>query len=209
MEIFEFGNSAARTVLVQPVDGHDLGFIESEVALIRADTGAFFRLIAFRVDDWDRDLSPWEAPAVFRKEAFAGGAAATLEEILKACRDSSKTYYIGGYSLAGLFALWAAYQTDLFRGAAAASPSVWFPAFTDYMRENRIRAGHVYLSLGDREERAKNPVMASVGMRIREAHAILKEQGADCALEWNEGNHFKDADLRTAKAFKWVMKRPL
>ena len=34
---------------------------------------------------------------------------------------------LGGYSLAGLFALWASTQTDLFYGVAAASPSVWFP----------------------------------------------------------------------------------
>ena len=209
MEVFEFGSSDACTVLVQPVDGHDLGFIQSEIALIRADTGAFFRLIAFKVDDWNRDLSPWETPAVFGREGFGGGAAATLDKILKACGDRSKAYYIGGYSLAGLFALWCAYQTDLFRGAAAASPSVWFPGFTDYMRQNRIGTGHVYLSLGDREERARNPVMATVGARIREAHAVLTAQGIDCTLEWNEGNHFKDADLRTAKAFAWVMKRPL
>ena len=207
MEVLEFGNSAARTVLVQPVDGHDLEGIENELRLIGADTGADFRLIAFKVDDWNRDLSPWEAPAVFGKEGFGGGAAAALQKILEACSDRSKAYYIGGYSLAGLFALWAAYRTDLFRGVAAASPSVWFPGFTDHMKAHGIMSGHVYLSLGDREEKARNPVMASVGARIREAHAVLTAQGIDCALEWNEGNHFKDADVRTAKAFAWVMKR--
>ena len=36
---------------------------------------------------------------------------------------------------------------------------------------------------------------------------MLKEQGADSVLEWNEGNHFKDADLRTARAFAWVIQR--
>ncbi len=166
-----------------------------------------FRLIAFRVGNWNRDLSPWEAPAVFGKESFGNGAAETLDEILKVCEDSAKTYYIGGYSLAGLFSLWAVYQTDRFRGAAAASPSVWFPGFENYMKEHEIRTGHVYLSLGDREEKTRNPVMASVGEKIRAACALLKEQGTDCVLEWNEGNHFRDADLRTAKAFLWVMKR--
>ena len=64
----------------------------------------------------------------------------------------------------------------------------------------------VYLSIGDREEKTRNPVMATVGDRIREAHALLKAQGIHTALEWNPGNHFKDADIRTAKAFAWVMK---
>ncbi len=36
-------------------------------------------------------------------------------------------------------------------------------------------------------------------------HSRLIERGADCTLEWSSGGHFKDADLRTAKAFQWVM----
>ena len=115
--------------------------------------------------------------------------------------------YLGGYSLSGLFALWAGYQTDRFDGIAAASPSVWFPQFTQYMRENRIRTGAVYLSLGDREERTRDPVMSQVGNAIREGCEILKSTGTDCVLEWNKGNHFKEPDLRTAKAFAWLMNR--
>ena len=47
--------------------------------------------------------------------------------------------------------------------------------------------------------------MATVGSCIREGYDILKSQNVKCALEWNSGNHFKDADLRTAKAFAWLM----
>ena len=97
--------------------------------------------------------------------------------------------YIGGYSLAGLFALWAATRTDRFAGIAAASPSVWFPGFTDYLRANPVRSGAVYLSLGDREEKTRNPVMAEVGNRIRETEEILRGQGVKTVLEWNPGNH--------------------
>ena len=207
MNIFEFGNPDADTVLIQPADGHDLQGIENETALIRENCDKDFRLIAVKVNDWNRELSPWKAPAVFGKEGFGGGAPDLLGEILELCADSRRTYYIGGYSLAGLFALWAVHQTDLFRGAAAASPSVWFPGFADYMKEHRIRTGAVYLSLGDREEKTRNPVMAAVGDRIREVHALLEERGINCILEWNGGNHFRDADIRTAKAFAWVMKQ--
>ena len=112
---------------------------------------------------------------------------------------------IGGYSLAGLFALWAAYRTDVFCAVAAASPSLWFPDFYEFMEKNEIKTDKVYLSLGDREEKTRNPVMATVGERIRKAHVLLKERNVNCILEWNEGNHFKDADIRTAKAFAWVM----
>ena len=207
MEISEYGSKSAPVILLQPVDEHDLAFIENEVSLIRERVSADFRLIAFKVPDWNNDLSPWPAPAVFGREGFGGGAENTLKEILRYCECMAGTYYIGGYSLAGLFALWAAYRTDLFRGVAAASPSVWFPGFPEFMREHRIQAGRVYLSLGDREEKTRNPVMAKVGDNIRAACDILEKQGVGYELEWNEGNHFRDADLRTAKAFSRIMNR--
>ncbi len=207
MDLLEYGQQDAGTVLVQPVDEHDLEGMDREATQIREDAGEDFRLLAFRVKSWNRDLSPWQAPAVWGEESFGDGAADTLREILKACTDRTKTYYIGGYSLAGLFALWAVYQTDVFSGAAAASPSMWFPGFTDWMKERRPQCGAVYLSLGDREERTRNPIMAAVGDRIRAAHALLQEQGVDCTLEWNRGNHFQNNDIRTAKAFAWQLRR--
>ena len=208
METYLFGSDSAPNVLLQPVDSHDLEGIDNEVKTIRELTDADFRLIAVRVPDWNRDLSPWPAPAVFGKEGFGNGAVDFLEEILPLVPEG-RTCCIGGYSLAGLFALWAAYRTDRFAGVAAASPSVWFPGFTEYMQANRIRSKAVYLSLGDREEKAKNPVMAAVGSRIRKAEGILNAQGIPCTLEWNPGNHFRDADIRTAQAVAWVLNHPV
>ena len=200
-----YGDPGAPTVLIQMVDDHDLEGLESEVAEIRKLTDKKFYLISVKVQNWNTDLSPWNAPAVFGKEAFGAGAADTLEEVLKLCADQKKIYIIGGYSLAGLFALWAVYQTNVFAAVAAASPSVWFPGFIEYMKERRPQAASVYLSLGDKEEKTRNPVMAAVGSRIREAHELLRGQGVDTVLEWNPGNHFRDADIRTAKAFAWAM----
>ena len=207
MDIYEFGNPKASAVLIQMVDDHDLGVIDSEASEIQKRTGTDFHLIAMKVQDWNRDLSPWPAPAVFGKESFGDGAARTLEEVLKQCADPGKNYIIGGYSLAGLFAIWASYQTDVFSAVSAVSPSIWFPDFMDYMKGNKIHASAVYLSLGNKEEKARNPVMAAVGSRIREAHEWLKDQGVDTILEWNQGNHFKEADIRTAKAFAWALER--
>ncbi len=201
-----YGNPDASIVLLQMVDDHDLAGMENEVAEIQRLTDVDFCLFALKVQNWNTGLSPWAAPAVFGKEDFGDRAGDTLAEVLKYTDDQSKTYYLGGYSLAGLFALWAAYQTDVFKGVAAASPSVWFPGFVDFMREHEIRTGSVYLSLGDKEEKARNPVMATVGDRIREAHGLLREQGINTILEWNQGNHFKNAGSRTARAFAWLMK---
>ncbi len=203
---YQYGAPDARTVLIQLVDDHDLAVIENEAAEIQRLTNANFHLLAIKVNNWNHDLSPWEAPAVFGNEPFGDGASDTLAEVLKYTTDKSKTYYIGGYSLSGLFALWAAYQTDVFKGAAAASPSVWFPNFTNYMREHHMQSRYVYLSLGDKEPKTRNAVMATVGDKIQEAYEILKNQGICSILEWNQGNHFKEPDLRTAQAFAWLLK---
>ena len=207
-----YGGPDAKNILVQMVDDHDMEGIEQETAYIREFTGGKdFCLKVIKVNDWNQDLSPWPAPAVFGNEDFGGGAGETLDFLLKDVipEDSfaGRSLWIGGYSLAGLFALWAGYQTDRFSGIAAASPSVWFPQFTEYMRENSLQAGAVYLSLGDREERTKNPVMARVGDAIRDGCDILRTAGKDCVLEWNKGNHFKEPDLRMAKAFAWLLNR--
>lgn len=209
-EVLTYGDPAADTLLIQMVDDHDLEVIEKETAHIKELTGGQnFCLKAVRVNSWNTDLSPWPAPAVFGDEDFGEGASRTLEillrEIIPEILSENEKIYLGGYSLAGLFALWAGYQTDFFEGIAAASPSIWFPGFTDYMRANTFRAGAVYLSLGDREERTKNPFMSQVGNAIRDGYAVLRNAGINCTLEWNKGNHFKNPDLRTAKAFAWLM----
>ena len=229
-EVMTYGDPDAPVLLLQMVDDHDLSVIDEEARLIgELSGGKSFCLKAVKVKSWNDDLSPWPAPAVFGSEGFGGGAAETLDYLLRevipeaagsaaaegspeaGAKDAENApagqrIILGGYSLAGLFALWAGYRTDRFSGIAAASPSVWFPGFTDCMRENTMRAETVYLSLGDREERTRNPVMSQVGNAIRAGEEILKAQGVECVLEWNKGNHFKDAALRTAKAFAWVMK---
>ena len=202
--IYTYGDPKAQIVLIQPVDDHDLSGIENEAEYIRQHTDKDFLLIAFKVRDWNRDLSPWQAPAVFGKDDFGGCASELLPEILELAKDHEKTYYIGGYSLAGLFALWAVYQTDAFAGAAAASPSVWFPSWDSFIKSNEMKAARTYLSLGDKEEKTRSKVMATVGGRIKTQYEALDNE---CILEWNSGNHFADPDKRTAKGFAWLINK--
>lgn len=205
MITYEYGNPEADTILIQPTGEHEMASLENEVREIEKRTSKEFRFIATKVENWNDDLSPWKAPAVFKTEDFCGGASKTLENIIALCADKNRKYYIGGYSLAGLFALWVACQTDIFSGVAAASPSVWFPGFIDYMKTYKMKSQNVYLSLGDREEKTRNPVMAQIGNCIKEEYRCLLENGINCILEWNKGNHFKEADIRTAKAFAWIL----
>lgn len=47
--------------------------------------------------------------------------------------------------------------------------------------------------------------MSQVGNCIRMGYGWLIEHGINCNLEWNQGNHFREPDIRIAKAFAWVM----
>lgn len=50
MKIYEYGNSDAAIVLVQPVDDHDMAGLEAEVAEIRRLAEKDFCLLAIKVD---------------------------------------------------------------------------------------------------------------------------------------------------------------
>ena len=196
-------------------DEHELQSMDSEVAAIAQNTPQFL-FATIPVMNWNDELSPWDAPAVWGKQDFDGNAMDTLRFLTEQAIPTLNQQFdlpenikivLGGYSLAGLFALWTSTQTDLFYGIAAASPSVWFPGWMEFEQQHPVQAQRVYLSLGDKEERTKNPVMASVGDNLRTLHSQLITRGADCALEWNSGGHFKNVDLRTARAFRWMIEK--
>lgn len=200
--------------LLQPSDEHEADFMDHEAEMISESAGSEFILASFQVGEWDRDLSPWEAPPVFGDVPFGGKAEDTLEYITEVFMPEIRSKYglpddlpvmIGGYSLAAFFSLWSSYQTDAFSGVAASSPSVWFPGWMDFAAGHGPKCGCIYLSLGKKEEKARNPVMAAVGDCIRKQYEILSESGVTCTLEWNDGNHFREPDVRTAKGFIWCM----
>ena len=202
---FLYQDPEATHLLIQPIDEHDLEVLDQEIKAIKELSDKPFSLLAFMIKDWNQELTPWAAPTVFGKVPFGNGAGKTLgfitNQLLPEVQENIPHLILGGYSLAGLFALWAGYQTDRFEGIAAASPSVWYPQWIDYASENKPLAKSVYLSLGDKEEKAKNPVMAQVGNAIRKQHELLTEQKINTILEWNAGNHFVDSDKRMAKGF--------
>ena len=206
---FLYQDAEATHLLIQPIDEHDLEVLDQEVKAIKELSDKPFSLVAFMIKDWNQELTPWGASPVFGKIPFGSGAEKTLEfitsQLLPEVQENIPHLILGGYSLAGLFALWAGYQIDLFEGIAAASPSVWYPQWIDYASENKPLAKSVYLSLGDKEEKAKNPVMAQVGNGIRKQHELLTEQEINTILEWNAGNHFVDSEKRMAKGFAWLM----
>ena len=108
-----YGTASAEYLLLQMVDEHDLAGMEREVEAIRRQTAHLFLLAAVQVENWNDDLSPWPAPPVWGKQGFGGRAEDTLAWLEQAVPGISQQYSIkedckvilGGYSLAGLFAM--------------------------------------------------------------------------------------------------------
>ena len=200
-----------RALIVQPVDDHDLQSLTQEIDCIKALTDVPFTLAALKIHNRNNDLTPWPAPSVFRNKPFGNGASTTLDlitaHLLPGLRGGACVTMLGGYSLAGLFALWAGYTVDCFDGIAAASPSLWYQDWDDFADKATMLARRVYLSLGRDEEKARNRTIATVGDAVRRQHSRLLAHGVDTVLEWNDGNHFQDPAGRTARAFASLLNR--
>ena len=206
--------NSPKYILIQPVDEHDIKVLDREVELISKEIGENFLMVAFQISDWNNDLSPWNAPAVFGKDGFGDGAKNTLSFIEDALIDFICEKYqikndipiiLGGYSLAGLFSLWSSYQSSSFNAIVGASPSVWFNGWEEYIDKNSPLSKVIYLSLGDKEEKTKNKTMARVGKAIQKQEEVLNNRGIKTILEWNSGGHFQDSDIRLSKGFVWCI----
>ncbi|MBB5226529.1 alpha/beta hydrolase [Treponema ruminis] len=175
-----------------------------------------FTLAAIGNLDWNNDMSPWENPALYKNDnAFSGGADVYLSllsyNIIPAICSSigTKPSYIAlsGYSLAGLFALYSAYKTDIFAKIASASGSLWFPGFAEYAESHDFiqKPDCIYLSLGDTEAKAKNKVLCTVQDNTEHLFELYKAKNIPVTFELNKGNHFTDATGRMARGIKWIL----
>lgn len=196
-------------------------------------------LVNIGVDLWEENFSPWCAPRVFAKGPnFGDGAQKTLDTLINQVipwTESELTEppayrVLVGYSLAGLFSLWAGVSQQVARGCqpddvssqhddapvatfqriGAVSGSFWFPGLLDYV-EQQLRRGAVgltyaYLSLGDRESRTPNPQIMHVRENAELLASKLESAGITSIFELNRGNHFQNVEGRIQKALDWLVK---
>lgn len=191
-------------LFIMPCDSHDLSQIENIIELTKKDN-IRYNLLAIVIDKWDEQLSPWYMEPIFKGNNFKGDGNKLIDYIDRKIISefNYSNYYLIGYSLAGLFSLYGAYRIDRLSGVASVSGSLWYKDWIDYMNNNKILCHKVYLSLGDLEHKSRNPVMASVLDNTDKTYVILKGD-CICFKEINSGNHFKDFDIRMAKAIKWL-----
>lgn len=179
-----------------------------------------FILIAISNLDWDNDMTPWFAPKLNDNDKDClGKADAYLKTLLEKIIPETKKYIenelnekisyyaIAGYSLGGLFAIYSAYRTNLFSRIASASGSFWYPNFIEFVNKNKISENidKIYFSLGNKESKVRNEVLATVEENTKKLEQMYKLQEIKTIYEENDGNHFKDAELRMAKGIKWIL----
>ncbi len=209
-----FGSEAPAYLLVQPSARHENVMLEAEAEQIATLSQIPFLLAAIELEDWIIDLMPWQDGNISRDPEAGKHGQETLLYILQSLLPELQQRYgelpviLGGYSLGGLFGLWASTQTDRFSAIAAASPSVWIHGWLPYARKHDTLANQIYLSLGEQEEHVKNQAIARVGDNLRTYHALLQEQlgPVHSTLAWEAGNHFTDNEGRLARAFAWCMR---
>lgn len=199
-------------------------------------------LVHIGVDLWEESFSPWCAPRVFAKGPnFGNSAQKTLDILINQVipwAESDLTEppayrVLVGYSLAGLFSLWAGVSqpsisqpgisqqvacgcqpdtvpTPTFQRIGAVSGSFWFPGLLEYA-DQQLSGGtvgltHAYLSLGDREARTPNPQIMHVRENAELLASKLKDAGIASTFELNRGNHFQNVEGRMQKALNWLVK---
>ena len=197
-------------------------------------------LVNIGVDLWEENFSPWCAPRVFAKGSnFGDGAQKTLDTLINQVipwaelelTEPPAYRVLVGYSLAGLFSLWAGVSQQVtcgcqpgtatgapaapqpvatFQRIGAVSGSFWFPGLLDYvdqqLNEGAVGLTHAYLSLGDREARTPNPQIMHVRENAELLANKLENAGITSTFELNRGNHFQNVEGRMQKALDWLVK---
>ena len=169
--------------------------------------------------NWNDDLTPWPAKGVFKKaKPFGGESASFLKKLTNeiipkteeelGIKDAERTLL--GVSLSGLFAVWSAFNTDVFTNIISLSGSLWYDGFTDWMKgqtpSHRLRK--VCMLLGEKEKNSKEKRMASVEDQTMAAADILKTgTQATVTFELVEGTHFSPIMPRLERAFDIVFPR--
>ena len=205
-ELYSFGDAESPLIVLLNFDRFG-----AEIANQIAASGKKFNLIEVTGLRWQDELTPWKHPPVFhgdpgyRGEGFAFLrilAYVALPETLRQFGLKPRSIAIAGYSLAGMFALYAGSRCEAFDALISVSGSLWFDGFVDFVKEQGVakKVRYVYVSLGEKEPLTKNKVLSTVGAKTEELVNYYVSQGIQTDFVYNEGGHFDDEARRIAIA---------
>ena len=186
------------TVIVKPLGEFERLLIEDECRLISEMSSVPFCMVAFEVTEGDLRPTGAEDTYQYLEKVLLPYIKANMHPI---------RLILGGYSLGGLFALWSVTRTDAFDAVFAGSPSLWMEGWNEYADAHPLKVRYAYMSLGDKEECTRKQPFCIIGDRVRLQHKRHEAQlGSDhCILEWNEGGHFNEIEMRKAKGAAWCL----
>lgn len=175
-----------------------------------------FNLAAICALEWDNDMCPWACPPLSKDDTpCTGGAdgylALLTQQIIPWAEGAAGVPSwrgIAGYSLGGLFALYAPYKTDAFHRVASMSGSLWYPRFAEYAMQTPLkrRPECVYFSLGDKEKNARNKHLKCVQEKTEALHSFYQSAGIETEFHLNSGGHFEGGAERTALGIEWILR---
>ena len=205
------GGTSAPVIYIIDMVEHPFGI--DEPASDRACS-----IVKVAVRNWNDSLTPWPAPGIYRGEAaFKGEAAITLAELIEEAIPaleqaeglSPAKRAICGYSLGGLFSLYAFTHSDSFCACGCLSGSVWYENWVEHLRNLDFdgTGKFAFLSIGSMEKHAAPKILHHVQDDMVECAKILSERGCETEYIVGPGNHMRftkerfDAGLSALDAF--------
>lgn len=195
-----------------PINAKHLVYFIGGETILDLDT-THYLIITISGVDWDAQLSPWPALKVFKQGHDFGGLADTFITDLIAITQLSEQALalkqvhriLCGYSLAGLFTLYAITNTDYFEEAISCSGSLWFDGFKTYALTHPPRGVKaIYLSLGSNEKNTRNQRMQVVERVSEDVATYYQSQGINNRFELVEGGHFDNVEERVNRGLDWI-----
>ena len=199
-------------------------------------------VVSIPVDNWNDALTPWPAPGFYDDEPWFGGhGSETLEALacrtipaieaelgiapdtesprsLLPCKENKTVKRaICGYSLGGLFALYAFVNDSRFDACASISGSLWYQGWMDYIREktecvasskpaevNRFdgRGRYAFLSVGKKEYKSGLPLFRCVEDNMHASADLLRTAGCQVDETVGPGNHMQHISERFEEALR-------
>lgn len=153
------------------------------------------------VDDWDNLLTPWPAKNLYAKDPdFQGKAPEFLRTLIDGLIPaiekeedlSPDRRAIAGYSLAGLFSVYAFANCDVFDCVVSMSGSFWYEGWVEYVSALDLdkHSRQAFFSLGDKEKKSREKILHSVQRNTEATIEVLERWGVDVQYRLVPGGHF-------------------
>ena len=173
---------------------------EHPLDVATAAEGLRSRVVSAPVADWGDALTPWSAPALRPGEkGFGGRADETLALLAEAFDAAPGPHAVCGYSLGGLFALYAFVREPRLAACACLSGSVWYEGWVDWLRANApdCAGRYAYFSVGKKEKRAGLP-FRHVEEDLAACTEIFRAHGCRVDVALGPGSHMQHVTERLA-----------